>query len=264
MTSCCELQPRDRLLVAVDVKSASEALGLIEELQGEVGGFKLGLELFTQTLVQLGTLYEAKALEVLGAWRRLFSSVGAGKIAWDNKFDDISNTVGAAAAALGPIAPLWFNVHASAGIDAMMGAVAKKGNSKVAAVTVLTSLDAANAELIFGASVQAKVLQFARDAKLAGVDAIICSPADLPFLVARPELAGLEYHTPGVRPAGTDKGDQARVATPGGAIKAGATRVIVGRPVTKPASGTRVEAVRAIVAEIEQAEAEMAAEAAKK
>jgi len=256
--SCCALEPRDRLLVAVDVSSVDEALVLVEELHGEVGGFKLGLELFSNTLAQLGTLpEEEEAIAKLRKWRKLLET---GKAAWDNKFDDISNTVGAAAKALKPIVPLWFNVHASAGIDAMMAAVANKGEAMVAAVTVLTSLDAPNAELIFGASVQAKVLQFARDAKLAAVDAIICSPADLPFLTARPELKGLEYHTPGVRPAGADKGDQARVATPGGAIKVGATRIIVGRPVTKPASGTRVEAARAIVAEIEQAVTEMAAE----
>ncbi len=250
VTGCSGLQPRDRILVAVDVESASKALDLIKELQGEVGGFKLGLELFTQTLVRLGTLPEDEATTELASWRELIMSAGAGNIAWDGKFCDIPNTVGAAARALGPIIPLWFNVHASSGIDAMMKAVANKGNAKVAAVTVLTSLGEANADLIFGGSVQAKVLQFARDAKLSDVDAIICSPADLPFLVARSELEGLEYHTPGVRPAGSEKGDQARVATPGGAIKAGATRVIIGRPITKPSSGTRKDAVRAIVVEI--------------
>lgn len=252
-----------RLIVAVDVKTAAEALDLVGELHEEVGGFKLGLELFTNTLARIGMLPEEEAAAEMRTWRTLLAF--SRKLGWDNKFADISNTVGAAAAALKLLSPAWFNIHASAGIDAMMAVVANKGISKVAAVTVLTSLDAPNAELIFGASVQAKVLQLARDARLAGVDAIICSPADLPFLVKRPELKGLEYWTPGVRPAGADKGDQARVDTPGGAIKAGASKVIVGRPVTQPKQGTRVEAARAIVVEIEEAEAEMAAaEAAKK
>lgn len=251
---------KDRIFVAVDVQTAEEALDLVRELRGEVGGFKLGLELLTSNNARFATLERDAAIVALDAYRELISLIGGG-LGYDGKFCDISNTVAGATLALQPLAPSWLNVHASAGIDAMMGAVANKGHSKVAAVTVSTSLDAVNAELVFGMSVQAKVLQFARDARLAGVDALICSPADLPFLVARPELKGLDYFTPGVRPAGSDKRDQARTDTPGGAIKAGAKYVIIGDPITQPKTGTRVEAARSIAAEIEQAEAEMAAAA---
>ena len=210
------------------------------------------MKLFTNTLARLGTLPLDDARQELAYWRRLISHAGD-KIGYDGKFDDISNTITGAASALEPLRVAWFNIHASAGIDAMMAAVANKGEAKVAAVTVLTSLDAANAALIFGATLQAKVLQLARDAKLAKVDGIICSPVDLPYLVKRPELAGFEYLTPGVRPAGSEKGDQSRTDTPGGAITAGATYVIIGRPITQPAVGTPVEAAKAIAAEIAEA-----------
>jgi len=145
-----------------------------------------------------------------------------------------------------------FNVHASAGIEAMMSAVANKGQALVLAVTVLTSLEENNANLIFGGPSKARVLQFARDAKLAGCDGIICSPQELELLGKQKELGGLLKITPGVRPEWASAGDQKRIMTPAEAIKAGATALVIGRPITKPPTeiGSPVDAAKRIAEEI--------------
>lgn len=173
----------------------------------------------------------------------------------DGKFDDIPNTVGEAAAAASGLGVAMFNVHASAGVEAMMAAVQNKGASQVLAVTVLTSLEENNAHLIFGAPSKAKVLQLARDAKIAGVDGIICSPQELELLGKQKELAGLLKVTPGVRPEWAAAGDQKRIMTPGDAIVAGATALVIGRPITKPPQevGTPADAARRIADEITEA-----------
>jgi len=145
-----------------------------------------------------------------------------------------------------------FNVHASAGIEALMAAVDNKRDSLVLAVTVLTSIEENNANLIFGGPIKAKVLQFALDAKLAGCDGIICSPQELEFLSEQKELKDLMKITPGVRPDWAVVGDQKRVLTPADAIRSGATALVIGRPITKPPKeiGGRVEAVKRILEEI--------------
>ncbi len=173
----------------------------------------------------------------------------------DGKFDDIPNTVGEAAQAASALGVEMFNVHASAGIEAMMAAVEHKGSAKVLAVTVLTSLEENNAHLIFGGPSKAKVLQLARDAKIAGVDGIICSPQELELLGKQKELAGLMKITPGVRPEWAAAGDQKRVMTPGDAILAGADALVIGRPLTKPPKevGSPADAAKRIAEEITEA-----------
>jgi orotidine-5'-phosphate decarboxylase len=145
-----------------------------------------------------------------------------------------------------------FNVHASAGIEAMRVAVNNKRESLVLAVTILTSLEEDNAHLIFGAPIKAKVLQFARDAEIAGVDGIICSSKELELLAGQEELRGLIKVTPGIRPEWATAGDQKRVMTPGEAIKAGADYLVIGRPITKPPEeiGSPVDAAQKIAQEI--------------
>jgi orotidine-5'-phosphate decarboxylase len=137
----------------------------------------------------------------------------------------------------------------------MTAAVNNKRNSLVFAVTVLTSLEESNANLIFGAPSKAKVLQFARDANSAGVNGIICSPQELELLGKQKELSHLLKITPGVRPAWAPTNDQKRVMTPGGAIAAGAIAVVVGRPITQPPKevGSPVDAVKLIQEEIDKA-----------
>lgn len=213
------MDAKDRIIVALDVSDLSMAAKLITELSPNVGCFKVGLQLLT-------AVGAPKVVEFVHRF--------GGKVFFDGKFDDIPNTVGEASKAVSDMHVNMFNVHASAGIPAMMAAVANKGNSKVLAVTVLTSLEENNAHLIFGAPSKAKVLQLARDAKLAGVDGIICSPQELELLTKQKELNGLEFVTPGVRPEWAAVGDQKRVMTPYEAIINGAHMLVIGRPITNP------------------------------
>jgi len=234
------MEIKDRIIVALDVDSLEKAKPLVESLAPYVGCFKGGLELLTA----VGAPKVVKFVHTLG-----------GKIFIDGKFDDIPNTVGGAARAAAGLNIKKLNVHASAGIEAMMAAVANKGQSLVLAVTVLTSLDENNTHLIFGSPRKAKVLQLARDAKIAGCDGIICSPQELELFGKQKELDSLLKVTPGVRPLWAAANDQKAIMTPGEAIKAGATALVIGRPITKPPAeiGTPVDAVKKIIEEIAMA-----------
>ena len=231
------MEAKDKIIVALDVDSLDKAKSLVESLAPHVWCFKIGLELLTA----VGAPKVVEFIHSLG-----------GQVFYDGKFDDIPNTVGGAAKAVAGLNVTMFNVHASAGIEAMMAAVANKGQSFVLAVTVLTSLEENNAHLIFGGPSKAKVLQLARDAKLAGCDGIICSPQELELLGKQKELSGLLKVTPGVRPEWAAAGDQKRIMTPGEAIKSGANYLVIGRPITKPPAeiGTPVDAAKKIAEEI--------------
>lgn len=229
-----------KIIVALDVDTLKEAEKLVKTLSPYVGYFKVGLELLTAE----------GAPKVINFFHRFGT-----ELFYDGKFNDIPNTVGRAAKAVAVMNVKMFNVHASAGIEAMRAAVANKGKSLVLAVTVLTSLEENNAHLIFGQPSKAKVLQFARDAMIAGCDGIICSPQELEFLGKQKELTNLKKITPGVRPEWSKSGDQKRTMTPYDAIKAGATALVIGRPITDPPGvvGSSVKAVEMIIAEINQA-----------
>ncbi|MFH1170558.1 MAG: orotidine-5'-phosphate decarboxylase [Candidatus Vogelbacteria bacterium] len=231
------MDPRDRIIVALDVDSLDKAKSLVESLAPYVGCFKVGLELLTAV----------GAPEVV----RFIHSLG-GSVFYDGKFDDIPNTITRTTRAIARLNVKMFNIHASAGIEAMMEAVAYKGKSLVLAVTVLTSLEENNAHLIFGGPTKAKVLQLARDAMIAGCDGVVCSPLELELLGKQKELAGLLKIVPGVRPDWATAGDQKRIMTPTEAIKAGATALVIGRPITNPLPniGTPVQAVQRILEEI--------------
>ena len=103
----------------------------------------------------------------------------AGAVFYDGKFNDIPNTVKGAARAVAALGVGMFNVHASCGIDAMLDAVEVKGNSLALAVTLLTSIDDNGASLDFGDPAAAVVLKYARNAKLAGMDGLVCSAQEL-------------------------------------------------------------------------------------
>jgi orotidine-5'-phosphate decarboxylase len=233
-----DMDAKDMIIVALDVDSLDKVKSLVESLAQYVRCFKVGLELLTA----VGAPKVVEFVHSLG-----------GQVFYDGKFDDIPNTVGGAAKVVAGLNVMMFNVHASAGIEAMMAAVANKGQSLVLAVTVLTSLEENNAHLIFGGPSKAKVLQLARDAKIACCDGIICSPQELDLLGKQKELASLLKVIPGVRPewAAADD-DQKRVMTPAEAIKAGATALVIGRPITKPPAeiGTPVDAAKRIAEEI--------------
>jgi len=229
-------QAKNRIILALDVKTLAEVEHLVKLLSPFVGMFKVGLELLTA---------EGSASVI-----SLIHSYG-GKVFYDGKFNDIPNTVGEASKNVAKLGVKLFNIHASASMLSMQSAVANKGNSEVYAVTVLTSIDENNCNLIFGGSVKDKVLQMAREAKLAGCDGIVCSSQELEMLNTYKELKSLKKITPGIRPVFASVDDQKRVMTPSEAIKAGATYLVIGRPITSPPKGmTSLEAAQLILNEI--------------
>lgn len=233
-------EARDKIIVALDVNHLSDVEPLVEELLPYAGCFKIGLELVTAE----GAPQAVRRIKDLG-----------GEVFLDGKFNDIPNTVAAASRAAAQLGVKLFNVHASAGMEAMKAAAVNRGNSMVFAVTVLTALDDDATLRIFGSATQEKVVQFARQARDAGLDGVICSPKELSILNAMEDLHLLKKITPGVRPLWAERNDQKRVATPADAIKAGAYAIVIGRPLTQPPPqiGTRSEAARKIVQEIEEA-----------
>jgi len=230
-------QPKDRIIVALDVDSLDKAEVLVKRLSPHIGFSKVGLELLTAE----GAPRVVNSIQTLG-----------GLVFYDGKFDDIPNTVAGAAKAVAKMGVKMFNVHASAGIDAMMAAVANKGESLVLAVTVLTSREENDANLTFGGPTKARVLQFAREAKLAGCDGIVCSPQELKLIRSRKELNGLLTVVPGIRSSDAPADDQKRTMSAGEAIKAGADYLVIGRPIT--AAADPVEAAKKIAEEIANAE----------
>ena len=232
------------IAVALDNMTLDEARTMVETLSPyQELMFKVGLEMISA----------GDARELI----RFIEQLGCG-VLYDGKFDDIRNTVGKAAARVAALNVDMFNVHASAGKAAMEAAVKNRGHALVLAVTVLTSLKEEAVD-IFGMEAKDKVLQFARMAKEAGCQGIICSAQELPVLKAEPGLEGMLFVTPGIRPSWAQKDDQKRVMTPGEAVRAGATHLVIGRPITKPPEevGSPLEAAKRILDEISTAEGEL-------
>ncbi len=231
------MELRDRLIVALDVDTLEKLKPLVEQLLPWVGCFKVGLELMTSQ----------------GAPRvvELIHGMG-GQVFLDGKFHDIPNTVGSASRTAASLGVRIFDVHASAGGEALNAAVLNRGRSSLFAVTVLTSFSDQACHALYGDSVQNKVVQLALDAEAAGVDGLICSPADLAFLNSHPILARLPKMTPGVRPRWAETQDQKRTLTPKEAIEAGASFLVIGRPILGPPRevGTPAEAARRILDEM--------------
>jgi orotidine-5'-phosphate decarboxylase len=205
------------VFVALDTPDIGAARALLAALAPHIGGVKLGLEFFCAH----GPAGIAAAME--GCALPLFL---------DLKLHDIPNTVAGAVKSLAPLKPAILTVHAAGG-HAMLAAAraAAPAHTKIVAVTVLTSLDDADllaAGVADGAATQ--VLRLAGVARAAGLDGIVCSPHEVAAIKsAWPD--GL-FVVPGVRPAGSDVGDQKRVMTPAQALAAGAGVLVVGRPIT--------------------------------
>ncbi len=234
--------PKDRLIVALDVETLGAALGLVERLAGLVTRFKIGSQLFT-----------AAGPAAVEAVRKR-----GGEIFLDLKYHDIPNTVAGAAREAVRLGVFMFNVHASGGrammrasVEAATAAATGSGSQRplVIAVTVLTSLDRAalSRELGVTSSVEGHVLHLCGLAREAGLDGCVASANEIRAI--RNHLgAGWVIVTPGVRPAGSDADDQARIATPQATARAGAHYLVVGRPIT--AAADPVAAAQAILAEI--------------
>lgn len=157
------------------------------------------------------------------------------KVMADLKLIDIPQTMQFDGAMLRQYAPEFLTVMCSVGIDGMSRVRAGVGAAtQVVGVTVLTSLDEEESQAIFGLSTKAGVLQFARMAQLAGLEALVLSPQEAAMLQKHSELE-LDLITPGIRPEWSQVlgDDQKRVMTPGEAIQAGVKRIVVGRPITQ-------------------------------
>jgi orotidine-5'-phosphate decarboxylase len=208
----------ERLVVALDSPTVEEARLLVQRLGEAAGIYKVGLE-----LVSGGGI--AFAQELARSGKRVFL---------DMKLLDIPNTVERATANAARLGVEFLTIH---GQDrkTLDAAVRGRGQSsmKLLAVTVLTSLDAADLreQGVTTKSPTELVFDRAKLAEAAGFDGVVASSREAAAIRSVAE-AGFLIVTPGVRPAGTASGDQVRVATPAAAIRAGATHIVIGRPIT--------------------------------
>ncbi len=222
-TEWTDMERKDRIIVALDC-TGDEAIALGEQLAGQARWVKVGM-----------TLYYAVGPAIVRQLHKL-----GFKVFVDLKLHDIPHQVRGAAKSLAEAGADLFTVHATGGADmlraAAEGARAGAGDERppaVCAITVLTSMDAAALHSVGvddepPAQVE-RLAALARDAQLSGV---VCSPKEA---AAMRELLGEDalVVTPGVRPHGAALGDQSRVATPKDAFDAGASHIVVGRPVTQ-------------------------------
>jgi orotidine-5'-phosphate decarboxylase len=215
------MNARDRLIVALDVPKADAARALVDRLAGHVGMFKVGSQLFTAAGPDL-------VHEIVGRGEKVFL---------DLKFHDIPNTVAGAVASASRLGVSFIDVHGLGGramMEAGVGALPAMG-TRLLAITILTSHDEESlGEIGVNGSMAESVRRLAQLAKEAGTDGVVASPHEV--AVVR-EACGSDFLivTPGIRPAGAAKGDQARAATPAAALAAGADYVVVGRPITEAA-----------------------------
>ncbi len=218
------MSPRDRLIVALDVPDATRALELVRQLDQIAGAFKIGKQLFVAEGPQI-------VREVVARQTCVFL---------DLKFHDIPNTVAAAVRSAAALGVSMLTVHASGGskmLKAAVDAAAQSPNPPmILAVTVLTSMSDEDLQQVGVAGrVLDQVLRLAALAREAGCGGIVASAHEAREI--RRELGdGFAIVTPGVRPAGAAIGDQSRVLTPAQAIAAGATHLVIGRPITEAAN----------------------------
>jgi orotidine-5'-phosphate decarboxylase len=217
------LELRDRLIVALDFPSAVPARAFLNQLDGTCSWLKVGME-----------LYYAEGNAFVHELRTLGYNVFL-----DLKLHDIPNTAAAAVRSVTHTGAALLTLHASGG-SAMMTAAAEAARTpdspRLLAVTVLTSMDAAQlAATGITAPPAAHVLRLAQLAWSSGIRGMVCSAEEVAQL--RTTLGDeADLVIPGIRPAGAPIGDQKRIATPAEAIRRGASRLVVGRPITQSAN----------------------------
>jgi orotidine-5'-phosphate decarboxylase len=229
-------EARRRLVVALDVPNAAAAIDLVNQLEPCCHWFKVGLELF----VAAGPA----VLEPLVARGH--------SIFLDLKFNDIPNTVAGAVRSAAALGVRMMTVHAAGGPAMLAAAQAALDGlpdpPQLLAVTVLTSMDQAQVHAVgLKHSPAEQVELLARVGLDAGIRGFVCSPQEVATLRAMTGPEGVLV-TPGIRPAGGDKGDQKRIATPAEALRSGASYLVVGRPITQAADP--MEAAQAILREM--------------
>jgi orotidine-5'-phosphate decarboxylase len=238
------LQPVDKqqIIIALDVETADEARSLLVELKGEVGAFKIGLQLFTSA----GPGF---VREVVESGIRVFLDV---------KFHDIPNTVAKASVEAARLGVWMFNIHSLGGGEMMRRTVEEVNNvcereslekPKIIGVTVLTSADQETlGEIGIREEITSQVLNLAKLTAECGLDGVVASPREVTAI--RENIADRSFLivTPGIRPDFATDDDQKRVMTPGEAVFGGSDFLVIGRPVTK--AEDRLGAVRKILGEM--------------
>jgi len=225
---------KDRLIVALDLPDATQARAMVDRLAGKVGMFKVGSQIFTAAGPDF-------VREIIARGEKVFL---------DLKYHDIPHTVAGAVSSASQLGVSLVTVHALGGAEMMQAAVGALPamGVRLLAVTILTSHaeDALGAVGLTGGLADS-VRRLARLARETGADGVIASPQEVALVR---EACGPDFLivTPGIRPAGSARGDQARAATPAAARAAGADYVVVGRPVLEAADPAAAAA--AIVREI--------------
>jgi orotidine-5'-phosphate decarboxylase len=228
-----------KIIVALDYPATGPALELLARLEPTQCRVKIGKEMFTRA----GPAFVER---VAGLGFEIFL---------DLKYHDIPNTVAAACAAAADLGVWMLNVHASGGRKMMTAAAARLAQQRerplLIAVTVLTSLGQEDiAEIGYRGTPADNVRRLAALAEECGLDGVVCSPLEVAPLRAE-RGAGFRLVTPGVRPAGAAADDQKRIMTPAEAIRAGASYLVIGRPIT--AAADPLASLAAINAEVAQA-----------
>jgi len=238
------MNPKDRIVLALDVDTHAEAIELVRDLTPYVGVFKIGMQLYNSigpSIVQ----------EINGL---------GGKVFVDLKFHDIPNTVGAAGKVLTRLNSFMFNVHAAGGREMMTKAAedAKKEAAGlgieppiILAVTVLTSISDQQLKdemHVDSMNVQELAVKWAVMAKESGINGVVCSPKEITAIRA---ACGPDFKivTPGIRPRWSEANDQKRITTPRDALDLGADYMVIGRPITQ-AEDRRAAAMK-IIEELE-------------
>ncbi len=222
-------QMDSKIIVALDYAKLEHAKQLVEQLNPELCKLKVGKEMFTRFGPQWVKFLVDKNFQVF----------------LDLKFHDIPNTVAKACRAAAELGVWMVNVHTTGGVEMMQAAAESlrefaDERPLLTGVTVLTSMDQVQYKNIgFKQNMQDQIVRLAQLAKKSGLDGVVCSAQEASLLTESIGQSFLKV-TPGIRPVGADIGDQSRIMTPKKAIAAGASYLVIGRPVTQAADPLKV------------------------